>query len=169
VAAIVVAAALPAGCGGDGGSRAASAPTSVATATTTETATTTTETTATRGLAHPIYPTCGVERFNPPTVNSSVKKGTRIWQIAYALPPNAPTIAGQSTQLTLLEYPATTGHKHVAGGHDVRLGGKVISVKPKTTKSPVTLASWSTRRARYFVVDLAGVSDTLRQFVRCLA
>jgi hypothetical protein len=122
----------------------------------------------TGGLRAPLIPRCGVERFAPPLVQPQVHKGIELWQLSYHLPPRAPSILGQSSAITLVEEAPTPGFRGIQGGRFVHLGGKRVSLRPRSAQYPAYVAGWATPRARYIAIDSGTRTDTLRQVVRCL-
>jgi hypothetical protein len=158
--------ALAAGCG-SGDDEPAPEPASTSPAETT-TATTTSKKPAKAGLAKPVYPTCGVRRFNEPVeVPLVAEGGGQYWRLVYQLPASAPRIEGQATQLTLVEQPPTVEGIGVEGGRDVVIAGKKVSLRRARPDTPSNVAQWRTKRARYSLLADGSIAE-LRRMIRCL-
>jgi hypothetical protein len=104
----------------------------------------------------------------PATVQGGVQHGVRVWTISYALPPRAPSIAGQSTAISVTEFPPSRRSHLKAGRDTLQIHGRRVRLRRGTAQVPASVATWVTTRATYVVLDNGATTHTLRQLVSCL-
>lgn len=154
-----VTAALLAGCGGGSGSGAK--PSSSHTTSTAPAAHVT-------GLAKPVYPRCGVERFaKPQTAPLHGNTVGQYWQVSYILPSKAPQIKGAMSLITLLEQSPELKAGAVQGGQKLVFGGQTVSFRKAGGKTPQNVVQWRTAAARYIMI-VDGPLAAIKRLVSCL-
>ena len=161
--ALLLACVVTAGCGGDDDEPAPAAAKKPAPAK--DKAATTKE--AAKGLAKPIFATCGVDKFGKPATIPLVNDvGHQYWRVIYQLPMSAPRIQGQQTQVTVVEQAPSAKRGTLEGGRDVRIAGRKVNFRRARPKTPSHVALWTTDIARYTLLTDGSIAD-VRRVIAC--
>jgi hypothetical protein len=125
---------------------------------------------AAKPLAAAIYASCGVDTFAPPTATATSKtRPPSGWQVTYLYPPRAPQRPrpGQTTIVTLVERPPVGPPPKLAGGREITVAGRRVSLVNRTKKT-IYVAVWKTGRARYTALADGAKPTALKRIIACL-
>lgn len=152
--AVLVACALPAGCGGgndrDGDSATTAAP-------------------ARDALERPLYPRCGTAGFAKPRVRrlSDPEAIGPVWSLQYSRPASA----GRPPQTVLIVQTSPSARASARTEPDARkavIAGRQVMLRMPSRRFPGASAVWRTSRASYSVIATRGEPSVIRRFIACL-
>jgi hypothetical protein len=119
------------------------------------------------GLPKPVFPRCGVGRFNKPvTVPLVSDNGAQYWRVLYQVPVTAPKVNGVPTQLTLVEQSAKNLRGKLDGGKEVEVAGRKVSLRPAQPETPSNVAQWKTGKAKYILLADGNIAE-MRKVIAC--